>query len=213
MDANVKRYFKKRDRRIEEVSVKENPLDFPQNSLPIPAGDVSKSILSWVVFNTLVYSGVLIFAVIQLANFFPVPRTSASFADALIVAPLSYRSHLLYLESLTVKNRLDEAQHESDFLLISEKIFVPTSEELSNFSLLRNNISTRKVVFHTTMDEYTHWNEVLETNPDYRDGFYSLAQRAYMLFDDGQAKNYLRRSVDLDPQFEQGKKVLRMLGN
>jgi hypothetical protein len=202
MDHPGKRYFKKRD----HVELLHNPL-----SIPASATTSSMNIF-WSVFNTLVYGFVIFCVVLQFPLFFPLPLPAASFADDLTDAPLSYRSHLLYLESLAVKNRLEEAQRESDFLLLSQKSFSPTPIEISDFQKLQSSISARKMVFHTTISEFNHWSAVLKEYPDYRDVLYVLAQRSYMLFDDTQTTELLKASVALDPQFEQGKKVLWMMG-
>ncbi len=214
MGSSDKRYFKKREN--SSLGAEEKQLDEPlfesgNKQFPHIFRFITARLL-WGVFITILYSGVMFVVLVQLPVLYPRPSRLTSFSDDLTTAPLSYRSHLLYLESLTVKNRLEEAQHESDFLKIAKASLHPTAEELSALLHLQNSISARKMVFHTTIDEYNHWNEVIKSHPDFRDALYIVGQKSYMLFDDAQSREYVQKSVNLDPQFDQGKRVLQRLG-
>lgn len=216
--ANNKRYFVKREKMVgerefnnaNEVKTEVKKYDFPQIFRSIPASFNLKDSLS-VGFVTILYSSMVFFVLVQMAIFFPVPERVSSFSDELVTSPLSYRSHLIYLESLALKNRLEEAEIEIAFLKSASKTLSPTTDEQKEFSKLEDSITSRKIIFHTTIDEYNNLNESIKTHPDYRDLLYALGQRAYMLFDDQHTRSYLEKSVEIDPQFEQGKKVLNMI--
>lgn len=98
------------------------------------------------------------------------------------------------------------------FLHVAQEVLVPTQEELSALRTLEESISARKIVFHTTIGEYNHWNDISKTHPDYRDVLYRLGQKSYMLFDDAHARVLVQEAVNMDPQFLQGEKVLNLLG-
>ncbi len=208
MAKDKKRYFLKRDKKPE--TEQETLFHFPQISRTIPAEEKSLFNRMWNIFILALYATVTFFVLIQLQGQ-PAESKSLHFTDALINAPRSYKSHLLYLESLVIKNRLNEAQHELDFLELAQTNLAPSNFELEQLNSLQRNIAARKIVFYTTINEYNQWNEILKIHPEYRDVYYRIAQKDYMLFNENEARLYLKKSIDLDPQFEQGKRVLQSL--
>lgn len=48
---------------------------------------------------------------------------------------------------------------------------------------------------------YEEWKQVVETRPDYRDGYIMLAWYAHMLGEQKEADNYIRKVLTLDPSY------------
>lgn len=54
--------------------------------------------------------------------------------------------------------------------------------------------------------EIKHWQEIVNTYKDYRDGYFKLAILEYRLKDLEKSKYYLDKALTLDPNFEQGRR-------
>lgn len=65
----------------------------------------------------------------------------------------------------------------------------------------------------TTLKEQQHyWEKIVKEHPDYRDAYFQLAVTSYQLGEKKVAKEYLDKTLMLDPHFEQGKELERQLG-
>ena len=54
------------------------------------------------------------------------------------------------------------------------------------------------------MEQMQYWQSVVEKYPDYRDGYYTLAVLSYRLKDTEHAREYLKKALELDPNFVAG---------
>ncbi len=61
------------------------------------------------------------------------------------------------------------------------------------------------------LQDVTHWEGVVEKYKGYRDGYFQLAVLEYKLGDRGKATMYLQKALELDPNFEAGKKLDKLL--
>ncbi len=59
--------------------------------------------------------------------------------------------------------------------------------------------------------EVLYWQGIVEKYPDYRDGYFILARLQYQLKNFSKAKEYLQKSLMIDPNFEQGRAFEKML--
>lgn len=56
-----------------------------------------------------------------------------------------------------------------------------------------------------------YWQNVVLKYKDYRDGYFQLAVLEYKLQNFGKAKVYLQKVFELDPNFEEGRKLEKLL--
>ena len=63
------------------------------------------------------------------------------------------------------------------------------------------------------LQKMQYWQRVVSTHSDYRDGYFSLAVVAYQLGNTQQAVNYAEKALLLDPNFDDARKLERLLVN
>ena len=51
---------------------------------------------------------------------------------------------------------------------------------------------------------------IIKTYPNYRDGYFRLATLEYELGNRNKAKEYVQKALELDPNFEEGRRLERM---
>ena len=56
-----------------------------------------------------------------------------------------------------------------------------------------------------------YWQEVIDKYNDYRDAYFQLAVLEYRLRDFDRAKFYLKKTLELDPNFEKGREFEKIL--
>lgn len=56
-----------------------------------------------------------------------------------------------------------------------------------------------------------YWEKIVEKYKGYRDGYFELAVFNYRLNNTEKAKDYLKKVLKLDPNFEQGKELGKVL--
>lgn len=61
------------------------------------------------------------------------------------------------------------------------------------------------------MSEIRLWQDVAKKYKGYRDAYFTLAVLEYRLGEYGKAKDYLRETLNLDPNFEKGKELETLL--
>ncbi|GEM_PF-1802716 len=59
--------------------------------------------------------------------------------------------------------------------------------------------------------QVSYWKQVISKYQNYRDGYLQLALLEYQLGNSEQAKMYVNKALELDPNFEQGKELERIL--
>lgn len=59
----------------------------------------------------------------------------------------------------------------------------------------------------------TKWEEILQKHPDYRDGFLALAVIEFRLGNKERSEDYLNKSLEIDPNYEDAKKFEDYLKN
>ena len=58
--------------------------------------------------------------------------------------------------------------------------------------------------------EMQFWQGIIKTYPNYRDGYFRLATLEYELGNRNKAKEYVQKALELDPNFEEGRRLERM---
>ncbi len=77
----------------------------------------------------------------------------------------------------------------------------------SKFDELQKLIKEReRIVF-----EINHWEKVVTDYKDYRDAYFKLAVLEYQMGESEKSKNYLKKTFYLDPNFEKGRELERLL--
>ena len=61
------------------------------------------------------------------------------------------------------------------------------------------------------ISQVQYWQSVVKKYPDYRDGYYTLAVLSYRLKDIEYARGYLKKALELDPNFIEGRELEKKL--
>jgi tetratricopeptide (TPR) repeat protein len=72
----------------------------------------------------------------------------------------------------------------------------------------RQQVETEK---EKVMQEINYWENVVSEHKDYRDGFFKLALLEYQIGNKQKSWEYLQKSLELDPNFEKGRDLEKML--
>lgn len=79
-----------------------------------------------------------------------------------------------------------------------------THSKFNELQKLKNE--REKIIF-----EINHWEKVVTNYKDYRDAYFKLAVLEYQLGESEKSKNYLNKALELDPNFEKGRELERIL--
>lgn len=74
------------------------------------------------------------------------------------------------------------------------------------FDLTKNVIQRNKEVAkrQKLIEQKTYWQNTINTYPDFRDAYFSLAIIEYQLGNISEASRYLEKVYEIDPNFEKG---------
>lgn len=70
---------------------------------------------------------------------------------------------------------------------------------------LYKDVLAQRTKRETVQKQIGKWERVVESYPDYRDGYYSLSLLYYQIKDKQKALYYLDRALEIDPNFVQGR--------
>ncbi len=87
-------------------------------------------------------------------------------------------------------------------LIIFESVHV--SQSLQQQTIIKKQKD--RVVY-----ELSFWQQVINSHPDYRDAYFEVAILEYRLGDTISSKGYLQKAMSLDPNFEKGKELEKVL--
>lgn len=59
--------------------------------------------------------------------------------------------------------------------------------------------------------QVSYWENVVKEHPNYRDAYFTLALLEYQLGNSANARSYLDKTFYIDPNFEEGRKLERLL--
>lgn len=159
---------------------------------------------------------IVFFFSIILFNFLPLKptpsRSPASHLEgdinnlktAVLKNPRNPPIHLNLVNLLLKSNQINEAENE----VFSALQFSP-----DNSSLLQKLEEIRKTKNEPQRinEEIQKWEKIVLAKPDYRDAYFQLAILHYQLYNDKQAKEYLEKTLSLDPNFDPAKKLIRVI--
>lgn len=63
------------------------------------------------------------------------------------------------------------------------------------------------------VQEIAYWKRVVDKYQGYRDGYFKLALLTYQLGEKAQARSYLQKAMELDPNFQEGRAFAQKLGS
>lgn len=89
------------------------------------------------------------------------------------------------------------------FLFVLASIFVVSLDLYSNYTKNQALNSEKDKV----QNELVFWNGEVKKRPNYRDAYFKLALLNYQLKDFDKAKEYLKKTLSLDPNFEKGREL------
>ena len=61
------------------------------------------------------------------------------------------------------------------------------------------------------LEQISYWNSVVEKRADYRDGYFQLSVLSYQIGKKDDAIVYLEKALQIDPNFEEGRKLEKIL--
>ncbi len=132
------------------------------------------------------------------------PKNYLTITDVSFIPHKFSRPHLS--KSTLVRRQREIVAAALSVLVIGAIIFISfdikkTQEELERVERQKQKLSS-EIVF---------WEKTLITHPGYRDGYFQLALLEYQVKDFEKAKIYTQKALDLDPNFEKGRELERIL--
>jgi len=79
-----------------------------------------------------------------------------------------------------------------------------------------SNFKKQEIIFterKEIVNDLNFWNKEVIEKPNYRDGYFSLSIIYYQLGDYDNSQKNLNKAMDIDPNFENGKALLKILEN
>ncbi len=100
-------------------------------------------------------------------------------------------------------------------LMLVILILIVISVGLQAYILYKNVEDFKKVDREKKelISQIDYWKGIVNKYKDYRDVYFKLAVLEYEIGDIQSSKNYLEKSFSLDPNFEEGKKLEKILSN
>lgn len=105
----------------------------------------------------------------------------------------------------------------SRFFLITLKILVAFAFVATAIVValdLQNNLQQKKQIDLQRMSlnkELIFWQNFITKNDNYRDAYFQAAISEYKLGENGKARDYLQKGLNIDPNSEIGKKIDKLL--
>ena len=100
-----------------------------------------------------------------------------------------------------------------EFILLTGFIVIIVAGIIVGFDLYKN-ISEQKelsIKANSLQSRLIFWQEQVKNRPDYRDGYFSMALISYQLKDFESSRNYLDKALSIDPNFEKGRELQKLL--
>ena len=107
--------------------------------------------------------------------------------------------------------RLITDKENAPFVVLS--IFLVVAIFLVGLDLNKNleEKNLRQKIYASKLQEINFWEENLSKYPEYRDAYFRLAVLYYEVGDFEKSESYLNRVFLLDPSFEEGKELEKLL--
>jgi len=150
-------------------------------------------------------SGVALVIFLLVGSFFYPKNEIQTLKIRLLNNPYDFKSHLALAEKLLTNNQFEQAEQT---LLLAQGLQI-------------TNSANQKVLGETTNSQLQKlwqkkhyadpkdiqrlidaWEKIVEEKPNYRDGYLQLAVLYYKIYENGKAKEYLNKALEIDPNFE-----------
>lgn len=159
--------------------------------------------------NRKINAGFKIFAILiilsfLLFNFLTLKTPLDNLKSLLLEKVADSKVHLIFADLFLKNNQLDQAKKELLFTLQ----FSPNEQ-----SILRKLDEVEKIERQPEeiRKEIQKWEKIILEKPNYRDGYFKLAVLNYQIYQDIEAKKYLSKVLELDPNFEPAKKLSQQI--
>lgn len=136
------------------------------------------------------------------------PKTSFETTKQNVLAnPNDLRTRAFLAQQLFSVNRFGEAERE---LLITQNLKLKTQNG-SEWENEREKIREVKELPKKVRNEVLFWQKITEEMPGYRDAYIKLAILSWKIHRDFDAKKYLSKALEIDPNNESALKFLKEL--
>ncbi|MBI5464998.1 hypothetical protein HY946_00100 [Candidatus Gottesmanbacteria bacterium] len=133
---------------------------------------------------------------------------------AVMLAPNNISSHLLLSQEYLKRGDMEAVERE---LLLAQNLVEPSSP--NSPTVLGASLSPLKILEKIKNEpqkirqEISFWEKVAMEKQDYRDAYIRLAILNYQIYETERAKEYLKKALELDPNFEPAREIKKMLGD
>lgn len=80
-----------------------------------------------------------------------------------------------------------------------------------NLYKLNQDLDKQNKERSSIQQQLTSWENIIARYPNYRDAYFKAALLEYRFKTDNKAKEYLQKALELDPSFEEGRKLEKLL--
>lgn len=94
-------------------------------------------------------------------------------------------------------------------LFMISSILAVSFDLYSNYKKRQNQIIQKDKI----LSDLAFWEREVKKKPDFRDAYFELALINYQLRDFDKAREYLKKTLSLDPNFERGRELEKLLGS
>jgi tetratricopeptide (TPR) repeat protein len=111
--------------------------------------------------------------------------------------------------------RIPERLNSDEVVFFVGTIAILLATLILSLDLYSNIVEQKKLSGERTrvMSEVAFWQNEIKKYPDYRDGYFSLALLHYRLRDVEEARKNLNKALELDPNFEKGRELEKVLSS
>ena len=181
---------------------------FPQISRSFPAT------LYIIVLKAVVLGAVAAFLAFNLFARLPAEFTKIRQAKlAAMLSPNDFSNHLLLVQEYLGQGNMPAVERE---LLLAEELKTK-HKTLNTNSVLGASLSPIDILKkiknepQKIKNEISFWEKVVFDKPNYRDGYLQLTLLHYQIYEIDQAKEYLQKAKEIDPNFETVKKLEQII--
>lgn len=134
--------------------------------------------------------------------------------DNLLKNPHGFQAQLVLVEEFLANNQFEEA--ERALLLAENQIYQATNQVLGEQTNPQLEELWQRKYYSDPEDIeklITAWEKIIEEKPNYRDGYLQLAYLHYKVYENNKAKDYLKKAIELDPNYKLARELEKILEN
>ncbi len=159
-------------------------------------------------------AGVALLILLFIGSFFVSQDDFWRAKEKLLRDPNDSQAQIKLAEEFLANNQFEEA--EKALFLAERQIFQTNSLVLGKQTNPQPKELWQKKYYSDPKDIkrlIAAWEKVIEEKPDYRDGYLQLAYLHYKLYETEEAKEYLEKAIELDPNYELTREMEEILEN